>query len=98
MVIEGAVPFARRVGRPIPVSAAPVGPGIDIGRFLGSRFRFLALFPGGLFRFLPCRIGANQSGKRLRSLDGALGFGAGSDKRRRFSLHEHGFFPREGVG
>ena len=36
--------------------------------------------------------------KRLRSLDGALGFGASSDKRGRFSLHEHGFFPREGVG
>ena len=39
LVIEGAVPFARRVGRPISVSAVPVGPGIDIGRscrFLGS--------------------------------------------------------------
>ena len=31
LVIEGAVPFARRVGRPISVSAVPVGPGIDIG-------------------------------------------------------------------
>ena len=36
--------------------------------------------------------------KRLCSLDGALGFGARSDKRGRFSLHEIGFFPREGVG
>ena len=36
--------------------------------------------------------------KRLRSLDEALGIGAGSDKRGRYSLHEHGFFPREGVG
>ena len=26
------------------------------------------------------------------------GSGAGSDKRGRLSLHEHGFFPREGVG
>ena len=37
-------------------------------------------------------------GKRLRSPDEVLGFGARSDKRGRFSLHEHGFFPREGVG
>ena len=36
--------------------------------------------------------------KRLRSFDEALGSGAGSDKRVRLSLHEHGFFPREGVG
>ena len=36
--------------------------------------------------------------KRLRSPDEVLGFGARSDKRGRFSLHEHGFFPREGVG
>ena len=230
--------FAQRVGRPNSVSAVPVGPGIDIGsscRFLGSLIRFLALLPGGLIRFLPCRIGANHcilrhlgwekcghgltsrpretshpgfldslfevfgypegsgglllsgelplwfcSGnfalrkpswslpdcgwvqallsergpdlgivefpaarsrerlkgcwikgaggtwkrmrltkktasslvrghgvhhvlhgvrwKRLRSPDGVLGFGARSDKRGRFSLHERGFFPREGVG
>ena len=69
MVIESAVPFARRVGRPISVSAVPVGPGIDIGRscrFLGSLFRFLALLPGGLVRFMPCHIGANHC--RLRHL------------------------------
>ena len=69
LVIESAVPFARRVGRPISVSAVPVGPGIDIGRscrFLGSLVRFLALSPGGLIRFLPCRIGANHC--RLRHL------------------------------
>ena len=39
LVVEGAVPFARRVERPNSVSAVPVGPGIDIGRscrFLGS--------------------------------------------------------------
>ena len=36
--------------------------------------------------------------KRLRSPDEASGSGAISDKRGRFSLHEHGFFPREGVG
>ena len=69
LVIEGAVLFARRVGRPISVSAVPVGPGIDIGRscrFLGSLVRFLALLLGGLIRFLPCRIGAHHC--RLRHL------------------------------
>ena len=69
LVIECAVPFARRVGRPISVSAVPIGPGIDIGRscrFLGSLVRFLALLPGGLIRFWPCRIGANHC--RLRHL------------------------------
>ena len=69
LVVESAVPFARRVGHPISVSAVPVGPGIDIGRscrFLRSLVRFLALLPGGLIRFLPCRIGANNC--RLRHL------------------------------
>ena len=69
LVIESAVPFARRVGRPISVSAVPGGPGIDNGRscrFLGSLVRFLALLPGGLTRFLPCRMGANHC--RLRHL------------------------------
>ena len=69
LVVEGAVPFARRVGRPISVSAVPVGPGINIGhscRFLGSNVRLLALLPGGLSRFLPCRIGANHC--RIRHL------------------------------
>ena len=36
--------------------------------------------------------------KRLRSLGDVLGSGAGSAKRGRLSLHEHGFFPREAVG
>ena len=69
LVIEGAVPHARRVVRAISVSAVPVGPGIDFGRscrFLVSIIRFLALLPGGLSRFLPCRIGANHC--RLRHL------------------------------
>ena len=55
------------MGHPISVSAVPVGPGIDIGRFcrfLESLIRFLALLPGGLSRFLPCRIGADHC--RLR--------------------------------
>ena len=37
-------------------------------------------------------------GRDFVLLMGALGFGARCDKRGRFSLHEHGFFPKEGVG
>ena len=51
LVVEGAVPIARRVGRPISLSAVPVGPGIDIGRscrFLGSIVRFLGYLVGCL--------------------------------------------------
>ena len=39
LVVEGAVPSGRRVGRPISVSAVPLGPGINIGRscrFIGA--------------------------------------------------------------
>ena len=87
LVVESAVPFARRVGRPISVSAVPVGPGIDIGRscrFLGSLFRFLALLPGGLVRFVPCRIGANHC--RLRHL-GWEKCGHGLTSRPRETFH-----------
>ena len=87
LVIESAVPFARRVGRPISVSAVPVGPGIFIGRscrFLGSLFRFLALLPGGLIRFVPCRIGANHC--RLRHL-GCEKCGHGLTSRPRETSH-----------
>ena len=62
------MPFGRREGRPISVSAVPFGPGIDIGRscrFIGSVIRFLGNLPG-LARFLPCRIGAHHC--RLRHL------------------------------
>ena len=86
LVIEGAVPFARRVGRPLSVSAVPVGPGIDIGRscrFLGSLIRFLALLPGGLFWFLPCRIGANHCWLRHLGLNSVgMGLLLGPGKRR----------------
>ena len=44
LVVESALPFARRAGRPISVSAVSDWfQGIDIGRscrFLGSLFRF----------------------------------------------------------
>ena len=56
-------------GRPISVSAVPVGPGTNIGRscmFLGSIIRALRGLPGGLARFLPCGIGAHHC--RLRHL------------------------------
>ena len=64
---EKVLPYYRRAGRPISVSAVPVGPGIDIWRscrFIGSIFRFLDRLPGGLRRFVPCGIGANHC--RLR--------------------------------
>ena len=69
LVPEVAVPVGRRRGRPISVSAVPVGPGTDIGRscmFLGSVIRILRGMPGGLERFLPCGIGAHHC--RLRHL------------------------------
>ena len=67
--LENAVPRRRRVGRPISMSAVPVGPGIDIWRscrFFGAIFRALRLLPGGLGRFLPGCIGANHG--RLRHI------------------------------
>ena len=62
-------PKARRGSYPISVSAVPAGPSIDIWRccrFLGSVLRALGQLPGGLGRFIPCRIGANHC--RLRAL------------------------------
>ena len=49
-VLEKVLPYGRRAGRPISVSAVPVGPGIDIWRscrFIGSIFLFLDRLPGG---------------------------------------------------
>ena len=69
LVPDSALPFGRWRGRPISVSAVPVGPGTNIGRcckFLGSVFMFLGGLPGGLARFLPCSIGAHHC--RLRHL------------------------------
>ena len=69
LVPETAVPAGRRRGRPILVSAVPLGPGTNIGRscmFLGSVIRALRCLPGGLARFLPCGIGAHHC--RLRHL------------------------------
>ena len=69
LVLEMSVPKLRRLYRPISVSAVPFGPSIDIWRscrFFGAMLRDLGGLPGGLGRFLPCRIGANHC--RLRSI------------------------------
>ena len=54
--LERAVPRYLRHGRPIPVSAVPFGPGIDIWRscrFIGAMMKSLCMLPGGLGRFVP---------------------------------------------
>ena len=59
--LEKAHPRYLRPGRPISVSAVPLGPGFDIWRscrFIGSLMRSICLLPGGLRRFVPCSIGA----------------------------------------
>ena len=45
------------------MSAAAGGPDVDIWKlcqFLASMIRALRTLPGGLGRFIPCRIGGNQ--------------------------------------
>ena len=69
LTLEKAHPRYLRPGHPIPVSAVPFGPGIDIWRscrFIGAMMRSLCLLPGGLGRFVPCSIGANHC--RLRHI------------------------------
>ena len=64
-----SVPKSRRLDRSISMSAVLAGPSIDIWRscrFSGAMIRALGDLPGGLGRFLPCRIGANHC--RLRSI------------------------------
>ena len=64
LVLEKALPRYRRIGRPISVSAVPLRLGIDIWRscrFLGSLLQALRFLPGGLERFLPCRVGDNHA-------------------------------------
>ena len=59
LVLEISVPKSRRLYRPVSVSAVPTGPSIDIWRscrFLGAMLRALGGLPGGLGRFLPCRL------------------------------------------
>ena len=57
--LEKAHPRYLRPGRPISVSAVPIGPGIDIWRscrFIGALMRSLCLLPGGLGRFVPALL------------------------------------------
>ena len=58
-----------RASRPILIPSVPVSEGIEIRhgcQFISSLVRAFAKLPGGLGRFLPCRIGLNMS--RLRHL------------------------------
>ena len=88
LVLEKAHPRYLRPGRPISVSAVPIGPGIDIWRscrFIGALMRSLCLLPGGLGRFVPCSIGANHG--RLRHI-GWESCGHGLTSRPRESASE----------
>ena len=56
-----------RAGRPILLPSVPVSEGIEIRhgcQFLSSLIRALGKLPGGIGRFLPCRLGTQLS--RLR--------------------------------
>ena len=56
-----------RANRPFLIPSVPVSEGIEIRhgcQFLSSLVRALANLPGGLGRFLPCRLGSHMS--RLR--------------------------------
>ena len=60
LVREVAVPVGRRRGRPILVSAVPVGPGTNIGRscmFLGGIIRTLRGMPGAWLGFCLAVLG-----------------------------------------
>ena len=51
LVLAKVLPYGRRAGLPVSVSAVLVGPDIDIWRscrFIGSLFRFLDRLPGAL--------------------------------------------------
>ena len=58
-----------RGNRPVLIPSVPVSEGIEIRhgcQFISSLVRALAKLPGGLGRFLPCKIGSHMS--RLRHL------------------------------
>ena len=61
--LDKTVPWYRRPGRSISVSAVSSGPGIDIWRscrFIGALFPGLRDLPLGIRGFVPCDIGANR--------------------------------------
>ena len=56
-----------RANRPILIPSVPVSEGIEIRhgcQFISSLVRALAKLPGGLGRFLPCKIGSHMSSLR----------------------------------
>ena len=58
-----------RAYRPILIPSVPVSEGIEIRhgcQFLSSLIRALAKLPGGLGRFLPCKLGSHMSRLRHR--------------------------------
>ena len=58
-----------RANRPILIPSVPVSEGIEIRhgcQFLSGLVRALVKLPGGIGRFLPCRIGSHMS--KLRHL------------------------------
>ena len=67
LVLEMSVPKLRRFGRPISVSLFLRDRALIFWRscrFLGAMIGALGGSPGGLGRFLPCRLGANHCGLR----------------------------------
>ena len=69
LCIKLAVLTNSRNRRLIGITLVPKGPGIESWRscrFLGSMFRSLNDLPGGLGRFIPCKLGGNHC--RLRHI------------------------------
>ena len=69
MLSEKVTGLHVRANRPILIPSVPVSEGIEIRhdrQFLSSLVRALAKLPGGIGRFLPCRVGSHMS--RLRHL------------------------------
>ena len=64
LCVEFSIPKYRRPGRPISVSAAPLCPGTymrNLCQYFATVMRALCRLPGGIGRFIPGRIGTNQS-------------------------------------
>ena len=86
LALEKAVPGYLREGRPISVSAVPLGPGIDIWkscRFLGGMLRALRDLPGGvlqgscLARWVRITVGFSISGENNVDTGVLIGLNAG---------------------
>ena len=67
MLIEKVTRPHVRANRPILIPSVPVSEGNEIRhgcQFISSLVRALAKLPGGLGRFLPCKIGSHMSSLR----------------------------------